>query len=492
MTDTPVPTHTPYKAKNLTIHLWATGAIADYMMYAMFALIPGFFVTSFGMNPIWVSWALFLPRIFDGIADPIIGHFSDNLHSPWGRRRPFIFVSGIIGSGLIVGLWWMSTEWSPYVQFSFLLIMSLLLFLCWGTYNMNHLALGYELSDDYHQRTKVIAVRAFYFSCAALSGSYFYWVAGLKYFNGEVNGMRFEAVVIAAVALIATHFTVFFSKERFQKANRNHVNILEAIKATLQVKPFVILLGLRVIQTLGTSLYGATAFYIGVYSVCQNDKHLYNSLPIYNGWIGLGMAFLMVPLSSVLSRGIGKRRGLIASYGFGFLSACLLPFFAQPGMPYLLLTHMIVFNVLFGVMLGMFQGAVMPDICDIDELKSGERREGLFSAVNSFVSKMENSVCALLGGYILAFSGFDAEKAKKTAALAADATQAARDALQQTPDVLEKLRWLGFTPAIVFSGLAFLIVWLYPVTEKYMANVRAQLDERRRKGLAQEGVAGAS
>ncbi len=470
--------HKPYSASTKEINLWAVGAISDYMMYAMFALIPPFFTTSMGMDPIWVGWALVAPRLFDAVADPIIGHFSDNTHTRWGRRRPFIFVAGLVGPALIIGLWWMSPAWPSWGQFTFLLVMSLLLFLCWGTYNMNHLALGYEMSDDYHMRTKVIAVRGFYFACAAYTGSYYYWVAGLKCFKNDVQGIRVESVVIAMACLLAAMFAVRYSKERFQLANRKHVDIFQAIGAALTVKPFVILLLLRVIGALGAGLLGAVMFYIGAYSVCEGDKHLYNSLPIWNGTIGLAMATLLVFISAKMSRVIGKRRGLILSYGVGFLSSCVLPFFAQPGHPYLLLTHMILFGPIFATLLGVFQGAVMPDICDIDELQSGERREGLFSAVGSFISKIENSILALSGSYIVSFSGFNAKHA------------AADPPIPQTQEVLEHLRWMGFTPAIFFAGVVFCLSWLYPVTERRMAEVRAQLDARRQAGLAQEGVAG--
>jgi GPH family glycoside/pentoside/hexuronide:cation symporter len=513
MTDT--PEYKPYNSSNKTVHFWAVGAIADYYMYAMFALISFFFVNSFGMDPRVVGWALFLPRIFDGIADPIIGHWSDNTHTRWGRRRPFLLVSAVIGSGLIMGVWWMSKAWPAWEQFCFVLIMSLLLFLCWGTYTMNHTALGYELSDDYHQRTKVIATRNFYFACAAMTGSYFYWfvglkeiprdifglhfstiyhwiaglqifpqesfdefyrwVAGIKLFPNRIEGMHIESVGIAVAALLAALFTITLSKERFAKANRQHVNIIEAIKATMTVRPYMILLGVRIIQTLGGSLAGALAGYIGTYSVCQGDLQFYNSLPIYNGWIGLAVAGLLVALAAKLSQTVGKRRGLIIGTGLAFVAACVLPFFARPGYPYLLLTHMILFGPVLGTLFGVFGGAVMPDICDIDELQSGERREGLFSAVGSFVSKMENSVCTLLGSYVLVFSGFNAQHA------------AADPPIPQTADVLERMRWLGFTPGIVFSGLAFLVIWFYPVTEKMMADVRAQLDARRRSGQLSEG-----
>jgi glycoside/pentoside/hexuronide:cation symporter, GPH family len=418
-----------------------------------------------------VGWALMFPRLFDAVVDPVIGHLSDITHTPWGRRRPFMFVTAILGPFLVTGLWWMSRDWNQYEQFSYLLVFSILLFLCWGTYSMNHLALGYELSDDYHLRTKVMAVRGFYFSCAALAGGWIYWLALRPFFGGEVNGIRIISIGVAIAIMASGLVAVFCSKERFKNANRKHVNLWHAIWATLHVRPFVILLTLRIIGTLGGSLYAAVAFYITTYSVCNNDKSLATSLSGYAGMAGFLVSFAMVPLAAKLSRLIGKRHGIICGAGAAFLSSLSLPLFARPGYPYLLLAHMIIFIVV-GVSLAVFGGAVMPDICDIDELKSGERREGLFAAVGSFVSKIEHSVCILLGGYLVSFSGFD--------------THLASQKIQQPHEVLERLRWLGFTPAIIFSGLAFIVSFSYPVTQKMMEDVRAQLDARRKSAPAMD------
>jgi len=77
-----------------------------------------------------------------------------------------------------VALWWPSRDWSQYAMFGYLLVCSTLLFFFWGTYSMSHTALGYELSDDYHVRTKVIAVRHMCFSVvASLLGGWVYWLA---------------------------------------------------------------------------------------------------------------------------------------------------------------------------------------------------------------------------------------------------------------------------------------------------------------------------
>jgi GPH family glycoside/pentoside/hexuronide:cation symporter len=125
--------------------------------------------------------------------------------------------------------------------------------------------------------------------------------------------------------------------------------------------------------------------------------------------------------------------------------------------------HWFWFNLAFlpiNQVLAASAAGIMPDICDIDELAHGERREGLFTAVQAFVNKMEISVMTLLTGFFIAWTGFDAS-------------------LPQQPDwVLNRMLWMGFTPLIVISALAFVISCFMPITAKMMEKVRAELDAR--------------
>ena len=106
----------------------------------------------------------------------------------------------------------------------------------------------------------------------------------------------------------------------------------------------------------------------------------------------------------------------------------------------------------------------MPDICDVDELQSGERREGLYSAVMSFINKVEGSMCNLLGGYMLAWAGFNSVTASQGTLPSAE--------------VVRNMLWWGFTPLIFFAAVAVVIVCFNPLTPKVMEQVRAELDKR--------------
>jgi GPH family glycoside/pentoside/hexuronide:cation symporter len=280
-------------------------------------------------------------------------------------------------------------------------------------------------------------------------------------FGGEINGVRWLSVGMTAVILAATAIVVTNSSERFQNVNRQHVPLLPAIRATLRIRPFVIVLLLRVAQTLSTSLYGSIGFFIGAYYVCGGDKAGYSKLSFWCGIVGFATAIALVPLSTWISRHVGKRQSIIWGLGLVFVAALAMPWLHIPGRPYLMLSYMIGVGILVSGV-NLFLASVMPDICDIDELTSGQRREGLFSAVMSFVGKIENSACILISSYMITWAGFDIKLGP-----------------HQPPEVLNKLLLYGFAPKMLFSGVAFLIALYFPINQKLMNEVRAKLAARR-------------
>ena len=475
------------------MHRWGSGAIAEMMMYFTFASVQMIFTLGFGLDPRWVGWALFVPRFFDAIIDPFLGHLSDNTHTRWGRRRPFILGSAILGAATMVGIWWVNPawgksladlgphvphwmagwwatrDWEQTVMFVWMAAGGILIFTFYGVFGMNVAALGYELSDDYNIRAKVQAIRAFYYGAAGVGGSYILKLASdTQLFANKVEGIRVISVVMAALVLVFT-IPILTCRERFASANRKHVNVWRAIYTTMRVRPFVMFVVLRFTQTLGTTLFGLVSGYIVIFSICRGDDHQAFSLNPWSAWSGFAMSFILMFLAAPLCRLIGKRWSIVLGAGVGVVNALVMPFLAIPGHPYLWLAQGLFFMVL-GSILGVPGAAIMPDICDLDELKSGERREALFSAVMSFVAKLENSVISLVSGYLLYFIGFD------------------QHAKEQPQDVLDKLRMYGFGTLLVFATLGFVISWFIPITEELMTKVRAELEVRRRARAAETMV----
>jgi GPH family glycoside/pentoside/hexuronide:cation symporter len=487
-----------YTAHWWSIHAWGIGVIASYFMYEQFYLIQNIHTTVFKISPWIVGVILALPRLVDGVLDPILGHWSDNMRSRWGRRRPFLFFSAIAGSVLASSIFWMSPEWPEWVKAVFLAGAAVSLFTACGTYDMAHIALGYELSEGYADRSRIQAIKAVYHSMVAMVGGYVIWMAGSLpvmgdfVFGGlqsaigflwgllgstppsgwnwwlswresvrsEVTGFRVISGVISFLIFLTVFFPMIWTRERYVKVNRTHVDIWKALKATLKCRPFLVILVINFTRTTG-KLSRDLFFYIGTYYVCFGDKAAYSKVMSGHGAvIAFLMALIIWPLTKPITRWIGKRAAFIGGAGLAVISAAGLPFVIRPGHVW----DWFIYNIAFSPanhILGAASNGIMPDICDLDELACGERREGLFTAVQSFVNKMEISVMSILTGIFLTLTGFNADYGP-----------------HQPQWVLDRMRWMAFTPLIVIAAIAFVMSWFMPLTEQMMTKVRAELDER--------------
>jgi GPH family glycoside/pentoside/hexuronide:cation symporter len=475
------------------------GAIANHALICTYGQATAIFTIGFSLNASLVAWAIMLPRLIDGITDPLLGHISDNANTRWGRRKPFLVLGSVLGAVFLSLLWWADRSWSATAQLVYLFLFGVLFYTAWGLFAMSWNAIGYELTDDYHERSKVSAIGTLFLQIVLLGNAWVYWLALRPLFEhgvvntfndllaagfdweklkavghaafvaapgsptNEINGIRWIAGFVGVLAIASASVTVLVCKERFSHLNtavkKKRVPMLPALKTTLKNKAFMNLMFIKVFQTLGDRTAGGILVFLGVYYVCLGDKSLAFKITGIGSTIGTLWGFGMIPLIKPISRWIGKKGGLLLATGGSLGAALTLPFAYNPAHPYLMLLPALLTIMLIGIGNTISQ-AIMPDICDVDEIITGQRREGLFTAVMSFVQKIEISLCALLVGYMVVWSGLDT-------------TQAA-----QPEHVLNRLYWLAIIPYILFSGGAFIMALRFPLTEKIMAEVCAQLDAR--------------
>jgi GPH family glycoside/pentoside/hexuronide:cation symporter len=456
----------PYSAPKRKMWQWGTGTIADALMIQTFGLVLPIFNTGFGLDSVMLSWAIMIPRLVDGLMDPIIGNFSDNVQTRWGRRKPFLFVTAILGALVVAGIWWANPAWPKSWQFAYLVVFATLYYTTWGTFSMTHYALGYELTDDYHERARVMAIRTVFLQVVVLAVSWTYWLALRPVFGGEIHGIRWIASGMAVLIVITGLVPVFCCEERFAHVKRPHAPILKSIKEAFQLKPFRTYLAMRFFSAFGLVVFSQLIFYVNVYYVCAGDKSLATKIVGIGTMLTVGISIAVLPLVPKLSRWMGKRNAVIAGCAIALVQACLVPLLYNPANPYLQLVSAALTAPLVAIAIVM-RDAIVPDICDLDELENGTRREALFTAVTSFVYKLEVSLCVVLVGYLLRFSAFDP---KLGAA--------------QPGEVLTRLQWFTFVPNVVFAAIALWYAIRFPITESHMAKVRDQLDERRKATAA--------
>ncbi len=449
-----------HKASLKGIHGVGLGAVAEWTMSgAVGSLVLPIYTTGFGLSPVLVGWAVSIPRLFDAVIDPVIGNWSDQTRSRWGRRKPFLLAGALLGAFFTMAIWWTGTKWSPPVQFAYLLGASLCFWFSFATYTIPSNALSYELSLDYHDRVRVFSVRSIYCTVPGLLVGWVYWLALRPIFGGEIPGIRWVSGLVAAVVLLTGLAPLVMTQERFAHRPAAKKPLGRALVEAIRNPYFRYLAILSALMMLGNAVYTGLVFYVNVYQVCAGDKALATRLIGITTTLASLVGILLVLFLPKLGARIGKKNGLLLGAICVLLHAAVQPLIFTPAQPWLQLVNIALFGPAT-VIFGTFSGACLPDICDIDELETGLRREALYGSVLLFIRKVELSLTGLLAGLFLTLAHFDGTLVHQTAA------------------TIARLRLYSFGPYLVCAAVLVLLTWRFPLTPEMMTRVRQTLDLR--------------
>ena len=418
-----------------------------------------------GISAILVGVAQMVPRFWDAITDPIMGHISDNTRSPWGRRRPYIFVGGIAVSISFVAMWSVPRTWDASPQFWYFLIMSLVFYTAVTMFEIPHGALGMEMTDDYHERTRLFSAKSFIGNLGAIITPWFYAMANWDLFKGngdEVDGMRHVAYLGGVMVLIPAFACAFLCKERHleQTRHQKRESLLASMRTTTTNRTFLILVGVVFMTVMGFNVVNGFANYIAVFYLFSGNKDAASSLLGVNGTVwGITSLVAVFPLM-LMSTQIGKTRTMKAAILLMGGAQALKIVCYNPSMPYLTLipTAMLAAGML---MFFTLASAMVADVCDEDELNTGTRSEGAYYSVFWWFMKMGMAVAYLIAGLLIELAGFDEKVA------------------QQTHQTLLLLRVFEIGIPIALSMVSLVLIRLYPLTEERAYEIKAQLDAKR-------------
>lgn len=464
---------------------YGVGSLVNNLLGAAIGMMAIVLNLGLGLNPAVVGTLMALPRLIDALTDPLMGYISDHAKLRWGRRRPFIFF-GAIASGLIFALLWqLPAGNTEHFYFWYFLIGANLFYLAYTVYATPWVALGYEMTPDYHERTRLMGVSNFMGQIAWVAVPWFYaFMENDDLFPDSVTGARWLAVFVGVFVAVFGLVPAFLCRERMQAIAEKEMpagsrdgalrvtstiilDFARGFGATMRFRPFLILCGATFLVFNGFMLVSAFSSYVMIYYVYDGDKDLGAKLMGWNGTFSAVATFLVILLVTWLATRIGKRKTFFFSTGISVVGYLLKWFCYSRSNPYLILvpTPLIAFGLggLFVLM-----GSMIADVCDFDELQTGQRREGMFGAVFWWVVKLGMALALALSGYALNFTGFDVNLGSG-----------------QSERTLFLMRLLDIGVPALTSALAILLVAAYPLTEAMAHEVRTQLEKRRgRAGAA--------
>lgn len=417
-----------------------------------------------GLNPAWFGLAMTIPRLWDAFTDPVMGAVSDNFRSRWGRRRPFIFAGSLLSALTFAAVWFVPRDASQQTLFAYLVVTGLLYFTSLTIFSVPLTSLSYEMTPDYHERTRVMAFWGFFATCANLAINWYAPLTHSAQFSDPLTGARWVGIGIALVIFIGLGLIpAVFVRERLYAKARDQVKISfwSAIRQTAGSRPMLTLVSLLLLLNFCGAIAGSLAQYIVIYHVCGGDVKAGLVLNSLNGTGFAIVGFAFIPIITWAAGRFGKRGALYLVLGMSALGGLAKWVIFTPNHPHLLLLDSVL-NGPVWVAIGIVVPSMMADLCDDDEHRHGQRREGIISAVFTWIMKVGLSLTFLFSGFALAVSGFDATR------------QGA-----QSEAAITMMRLLFTGASVVAPLLGMLCLRLYPIDERRAGQIRRELEARR-------------
>ena len=415
------------------------------------------------ISPILVGVVMMIPRFWDAVTDPVIGHVSDNTRSRWGRRIPYVFCGAIAVGVTYALLFTIPRNWDSTAMVIYFTVMSILFYTAITIYTIPQGTLGVEMTNDYHERTRIYSYASFFTLLVAIILPWFYWLANRSCFSDEVEGLRWVGMGAGIVLIVCGLTCALVCKEgkRQQAMHQAKVGLLESFLVTVKNRTFLLLLSVTVMMAVGNALVSGFGGYVTIYYLYGGDKEAASVLIGYFGTVVAVAGLLGIYPMNWISARIGKRKTVMLFLVIMALGSLLKIWCYNPAYPYLVLIPAVPFSIGW-LVLGTLGAAMMADVCDEDELNTGIRREGAYGAATGWWLKLGLAAGPLVAGFILQSTGFDAEL----------------DVQTERSMFLVRM-WDIFLPMFI-PFAALMCIKKYPLTEERAYEIKALLIERRK------------
>lgn len=442
---------------------WGVGGFAENLANnAFLTLAYPIFGVGMGINPFYIGLALSASRVIDAITDPLMGNITDNTHSRWGRRRPWIFIGAILMSLLFAAIWFTPRMESDFIPALYLIIVVSLFYMAFTMWVVPYSGMGLELVVDYNERTELMIFRVAPSFIVGIAIASLYKITLMENLWGgdEVVGARYVGVIVAVLMLIMGIIPAIFCKERYSNIKQEKSKLWSAIALTLKDKPFLMLITSVFFVFVSLFFMIPLLTYISLYYVCQGDKELMATIGMYTGFIQATAQILSMFAIGYFAKFVDKKKVLIIGLAVGILGYLSSWFLFTPDMPYLTIIPPVVINIGLCTC-WVLNGSFNADICDYDELKTGKRREGMFSAVFGFLNKLAIALVSSVSSWVLVRLGFQGED------------------LNPTVPQLFTLRWFYIVVPVIAMIFAIAFMWKYPLTREKVKEIQSKLSEIR-------------
>ena len=385
----------------------------DYVLLLFYSQI-------LGLPGLWVAAAIWIALIVDAVSDPIVGYWSDNLRSRMGRRHPFLYAAAIPAALAYFFVWNPPSGLEGQPLFAWLLTLTIIVRVGYTLFEVPSLSLSAELSQDYDVRTSLMSFRYFFAWVGGLTVQVLLFAMFLQPSEGDPQGFfhlpgwnlyglvgASSMLVAILITALGTHHRIPHLKSPPPERDLTIGKIFGEIWETLSNPSFRALFVATLFGLLATGISATLNQYInGFFWNFTGDQIAVLTFAVYLSAI---MALVLAPLAG---RTLGKKRAAITIGLMAFTLAPapvfarllgLLPENGTPELFYIILV-VTVFDVALIIAYQMLAAAMVTDIVEESELKTGRRSEGTFFAGITFIRKLSQGIGVMTASLILAFA----------------------------------------------------------------------------------------
>lgn len=438
------------------------------------SVLQFYFNRTVGLPAVWVGFAIMVSLAADVMIDPLLGYWSDNLVSRWGRRHPFMYASALPAAGFLYLVWNMphGLDGVALLVFSVLALIGVRISI--AANEIPSTALAPELAPDYDKRTSLLAFRWFFAVVAIALSQFVLFSVYLRKDAANPLGMmnreryaEFGTVVAVVVfvsiiaSTLATHRRIPYLHRPTERSG-SFGQMMREIASVFSNPSLLVLVGANILG--GTGLGISTAlqnyFYADLWGLTPQQIAI-----LVPG--GLIASLVGVSLSPLVSRKFGKKPAMLGLLALSVFSGLvpiggrllgLMPPNGSPWiMPILFGDYILVATVgLTGIVI---LTSMVADVVEDQQVRSGIRSEGVLFAANGLVPKFTTGFGAFIAGILITLAGFKTGAAPGTV----------------PTDVVHRLAMYWLPCSILFSGGSVAVLSLYRISRSTHADNVAKL-----------------
>eukprot|EP01133_Synstelium_polycarpum_P012352 gene12352-14485_t len=449
---------------------------------SIFQVIKGFFLNTFllqvaQINPLSAALILFTTKAVDAFGDVFVGSLSDRTVSSWGRRRIWILCGALPLSIFYTALWYVPPL-DGVAKVAYYQVIVILLSVSYTCVAIPYSAMNAELTDDYDERTSLAGLRMISMMLGGVISSFGHSLL-IKVFHREVNGTEvyeyekgylLSGGVWGFIMMIPLGITVFGTRKvKGDSKSDSHVPFFKGLAVMFSNRAFIMVTLLYFFCQIAVQFVQNNLAFYCTYVADAEDEFSYILATLQ-----ISVAVFIVVWGKI-SAIIGKKT--VYYIGGLFLLATFVSLYFIPLGNKAMTWGVAAFGGIGVAVAFLVPMSMLPDVIELDELKTGQRREGIFCSLFLFFQKLGLSAGLALSNVILDTAGYTAPNTENGPGLSTEFI----DTNKENKKFILALRLLVSAVPAIFIIFSFVAVFFYPIT-KSSHNETRELLKRKREG----------